>query len=341
MTVTHSPNQPTNVRRKRTLRRKILIACAGLLTLVIVVAGVLWILKPWVPDMVLVEPGPTGQRVNERGVYANYFPAKGTSRGPAVLVLGGSDGGIQTPIKRSALDLQAAGFHVLTPSYFGAPGQPKQLELIPLETFDRALVWLRSRPEVDPNRIGVAGQSKGSEAALLIGVRHPELKAVIASAPTSAVWPGVAWDSFDAESSWTSSGRPLPVVPYGGVPLFGDIGRVYREGIKNLGDHPDAAIAVERIRAPVLLVCGEEDDLWPACPMARQLNERSEEKGGPSVQVLGYRGAGHSVFGPAVPRTHELYQRLARWGGTPEGTNRARADAWPKVIEFLKSQLIV
>jgi acetyl esterase/lipase len=184
------------------LSRKLLIAAGGVVGLLVIGGAVVWILKPWVPDITLADPGPTGERVVERGIFANYFPATGSRSAPGVMLLGGSEGGIGENTTDAARVLQRAGFNVLTPSYFGAPGQPEQLELIPLETFDRALDWLLARPEVDDDRLAVAGQSKGAEAALLVGVRHPELSAVIATAPTSAVWPEIGRASW-RERVWT------------------------------------------------------------------------------------------------------------------------------------------
>ena len=77
------------------------------------------------------------------------------------------------------------------PAYFRGPGQNPDLELIPLELFSSALRWLSRQPEVDPSGLGILGGSKGAEAALLVAVRHPELKAVIAALPSSVVWPGI------------------------------------------------------------------------------------------------------------------------------------------------------
>jgi hypothetical protein len=73
--------------------------------------------------------------------------------------------------------------------------------------------------------------------------------------------------------------------------------------------------------------------------MARQLKARSAKEDGPTVRILAYPGAGHGVFGPPVPHGDERYARLGRWGGTPEEMNRVRADAWPKVIAFLRTAL--
>jgi dienelactone hydrolase len=320
-----------------TWKRRLALGGVGLFALIVVGSGVLWFLKPWVPDIPFTDPGPTGKRIVKSGLFANYFPSKAAGRGPAVMMLGGSGGGIGDA--RAAIDMQSKGFSVLMPSYFGAPGQRGNLERIRLETFDRALVWLRSQPQVDPHRMAVIGHSKGAEAALLVGVRHPELGAVVAVAPSSYVWPGISWNSLWADSSWTSNGRPLPALPYGPLhfkTLLGDIGRLYSEGLEKRARHPDAAIPVERIEAHVLLVCGEADALWPSCPMARQLKARAG-KAGDTVRVLAYAGAGHRVFGPPVRLEEGFHARFA--GGTPAADTAARTDGWPKVIDFLRRHL--
>ena len=88
-----------------------------------------------------------------------------------------------------------------------------------------------------------------------------------------------------------------------------------------------------RSRAAVLLVCGQSDSLWPACPMAAMLKARD-----PRVTVFAYPDAGHSVFGPPLDDPTKLGP-LAALGGTGTGNNAARTDGWPKVIAFLKGAL--
>ncbi len=295
--------------------------------------GVLWWLKPWIPDLVLAAPGETGKRIDEAGVFANYFPAQ-APRGPGVLLLGGSEGGIGNDVTRRAIDLQSKGFSVLSPSYFRAPGQPSSLERIALETFDRALTWLGQQPEVDPMRMAVVGHSKGAEAALLVGLRHAELQAVVAGAPSSVVWDGIDWSNpINPDSSWTSGGKPLSSLPYGLFRPWRRVGRVYEDGLKKLHRHRDAEIPIERAAAPVLLVCGEADTLWPACPMARRLRSRAA-----NVTVLAYERAGHSAFGPRLRDGHpDLSDRWS--GGTAAANNQARAQSWPLVIDFLRQHL--
>jgi uncharacterized protein len=102
-----------------------------------------------------------------------------------VLLLGGSEGGLPSPLVADMLAGQ--GYDVLGVGYFGLPGLPSTLSGIPLEYFARALRWLARQPGVDPAKIAVLGVSRGSEAAQLLGVHYPGLvHAVIASVPSDA-----------------------------------------------------------------------------------------------------------------------------------------------------------
>ena len=303
-----------------------------------VTVGILWIWKPWLPPVEIVDPGPTGRRIDEAGVFANYYPAQGEPKG-AILLLGGSLGGIPEYVDRPARALQEHGYTVLAPSYFRAPGQPRNLERIPLETFDRALAWLTSQPDVPARRLAVMGTSKGAEVAPLVALRHPEVRAVVVASPSSAVWPGVRWETinaFNADSSWTSDGEPLAYVPYASfhpAVLIGDVGRFYRDAVARVTDHPEAAIPIEDLQAPVLLICGEIDRLWPSCPMSHQLAERAEAAEGPPVTILAYERVGHALLEPPYP--HPDVGPKPRWGGSAADENEAKADSWPRVLGFL------
>ena len=114
---------------------------------------------------------------------------------------------------------------------------------------------------------------------------------------------------------------------------------MYADGLKELPSHPGAIIPVERISARVLLICGEADNLWPSCPMARQMEARANRYDHPAVTLLAYRDAGHAVSGiPREPSDPNLAS-LAKSGGSPEGNNRARQDNWPRMLAFLDEAL--
>ena len=280
-------------------------------------------------------PGDTGRRITEDGLLANYFPA--SQKGPALLTLTGSVGGLT--MNDVAIALQSEGFSVLHLSYFRGPGQNANAELIPLEYFATALTWLRRQPEVDPGRVGIVGVSKGAEAALVVAVRHPELKAVVAALPSSVVWPGIVTEqrAGTISSSWSEQGKPIPHLPHRpfDASKAGTMADNYAASLKAVSAHPEAVIPVERVAGSLFLVCAEQDRIWPSCPMARQIHERLRANGRDAT-LLAYPDAGHASFGLPVSADDP---RLTASGGTVEGNRTARSDSWMKAITFLKGAL--
>jgi dienelactone hydrolase len=268
------------------------------------------------------------EQLAEAGFRGEYFARSGTSRHEALMVFGGSEGGLSTTILASLL--AGRGYPTLALAYFGLPGLPDVLENIPLEYFVRALEWLRERPEVDPSHVLVLGISRGSEAALLLGANFPELvQGVIACVPSSVANPGLDPTVGLASAAWTLGGEPVPTVT---VAEYGDP--------KPAGD-PAAIIPVERIRGPVLLVAGQADRLWPSSAYARAIIARLDDAhDGFLHRDLDYPAAGHAV-GALVPNLPEsdtvVTSRygLLNLGGTRAADAAAKADAWPKLLAFL------
>jgi Acyl-CoA thioester hydrolase/BAAT N-terminal region/BAAT / Acyl-CoA thioester hydrolase C terminal len=149
-------------------------------------------------------------RPTRGGIYGNlYLPEHTAGRRPAVLVFGGSGGGLTTGM--AAALLAAHGYPSLALAYFKAPGLPQTLHNIPLEYFTSALGVLRAQPGVDPDHVLVSGESRGGEAALLLGAHFPRLvNGVVAGVPSSVVNPG--WPDA-SQPAWTLRGRPLSATP--------------------------------------------------------------------------------------------------------------------------------
>ena len=278
--------------------------------------------------------------VTANGLVADAYTPRLKGRLPAIIVLGGSEGGMGAGAARDAQLIARQGYVILQVAYFDAPGLPKELGLIPLEYFKRAIDWLRAQPNVDPDRIGVEGTSIGGEAALVIAAHYPQIKAVVAAVPSSVVWPGISHVVQNPPSTWTLDGRPLPDLPYGWTGGFTTVYALYAEGLKGLDKHPDAVIPVERINGPVMLICGKADSLWPSCPMSEQVVDRLKAKGFKHpVELLAYDNAGHAVFGPPVPADSPHFANLGSLGGTPQGNEEAREDNWFRAMEFMDSAL--
>ena len=318
----------------------------GVLTIVVLLAVTivaLWFYSPFAPAVVMSDPLPTGRRITDDGLLANYFPGAGPGKHAGILLLGGSEGGLGAGVTHMAKDLQAHGYSVLQVSYFRGPGQSDRLELVPLELFDRAIVWLKSQAEVDGERLAVVGGSKGAEAALIVAARHPELRAAVAGMPSNVAWQGLDWNilkqiAMPPNGSWSLDGKPIPYVHY--VKAFKKtLVEFYTASLLRFPPDSDAVIHIELSHASVLLVCGKQDTLWPSCLMADRVKARATEKGGPAVTVLAYDNAGHGVFGIPADKSNPNYTQLHTLGGTDDGINAARADSWPKALAHLEGAL--
>jgi dienelactone hydrolase len=259
------------------------------------------------------------------GIYGNlYLPEHTTGRRPAVLVFSGSGGGLTTSM--AAALLAAHGYPSLALAYFKAPGLPQTLHDIPLEYFTRALKLLRAQPEVDPDHVLVAGESRGGEAALLLGAHFPELvNGVIAGVPSSVVNPGERPDT--SKPAWTLGGRPLPAVSPSEF------------GHPNPPGKARAVIPVERIGGPVLLTCGEQDLRWPSCGYVDAIITRLRaHRFAHPVTALRYPDAGHLIGGLTAWYASLTDDALTSDGGTVVGTQAAQTDAHDKLLAFLASQ---
>ncbi|MGH6889789.1 MAG: alpha/beta fold hydrolase [Rhizomicrobium sp.] len=287
------------------------------------------------------QPAPklTETSVTTKGLVADFYrPAGAKGQLPAIIILGGSEGGLGPAPARDGKVIARRGYAVLQLAYFDAPGLPKDLGLIPLEYFKTAIDWLRAQPGIDPARIGIVGTSIGGMVALMVASHYPEIKAVVAAVPSSVVWPGIVHTPGAPPSTFTLGGKPLPDLPFGGP--FTTVYNLYAKGLRALDQHKDAIIPVERINGPVMVICGKSDKLWPSCPMSDQVAARLKaEHFTHPVQLLEYPDAGHYCFGkPMVPGSPD-FAGLAEEGGSPGGNNAARQDSWKRAMAFLDSSL--
>jgi dienelactone hydrolase len=315
----------------------------GVLGLVVVIGsgGMGWMLTQAPKPAKMVAPGPNGKRIAAEGMLANYFPAGGEGPHPAILLLGGSEGGLAEGLRAQALLLQAEGFSTLHLAYHNAPGKSAKLVNIPLEEFYRALDWLKRQSGVDARRIAIVGYSKGAEAGLLVATRYPGIRATVLGMPSSVVWDGMSGENYllgSFSSSWSEKGEPIAHLAYKGRPGSDGLMPVFVNGLKELDRNPEAAIPVEKYKGPLMLICGEAEKLWPSCPMTDQIVERARLKGAPQPIVLRYKDAGHGVAG--APRSNTDQDKWpGKLGGTEEGNWAARADSWPKIVNFLRTEL--
>lgn len=251
----------------------------------------------------------------------------GERRDVGVLVLAGSSGRVD--VERARL-LARAGALAVALRWFGGAAQPPGICEVPLETFVAAVDWL---VEQGAGRIGIVGQSKGAEAALLAACRDARVTSVVGISPSSVTWanvgPGVDGRVHPYRSSWTWRGEPLPFVPYdeswdpGVEPVA--FRSLYETSLLAFpAARAAAAIPVERCEAELLLVAGGDDAMWPSDAFAAELAARRGKGGSAGTSrrrprsrtptgVSGRAGAG--AVNVDCARWKRRRRRAARAGG--------------------------
>ncbi|MEM6914832.1 MAG: acyl-CoA thioesterase/bile acid-CoA:amino acid N-acyltransferase family protein, partial [Pseudomonadota bacterium] len=214
-------------------------------------------------------PGVHVEEVDEAGLRGQLLTPPGDDPHPVVMIITGSGGGINL---RSASLLSSQGMTVFALAHFNYPGRPKELVNIPLEYFDSAIKWLVSK--TGASKIGLAGLSRGGEGALLIASVYPDhIGAVVSGVPSNVVWGGCCTSAAVKQPAWTLGGQPVTASPYpfeegkeGFEYLADSVGfrDFYMPGMVAGGDSVQSTIRVENIKAPVLLLSGAADLMWPS-----------------------------------------------------------------------------
>ncbi len=290
--------------------------------------------------------GATREDVRANGLNGILYRPEGTRRAPALIVLGGSEGGIEAASAVGA-GFTRHGYAVLALAYFREEGLPQTLENIPLEYFDSAVDWLKAQPGIDPGAIGVIGGSRGSEAALLLASRRSDVRAAAAFAPSGIVWQGLNFSNpMNMGPAWTVGGKALPFVTPDGMAYRP--GRPMKPMFENVLDQAtqraETIIQVEKTNGPVMLVSGKADALWPSFEMGERVVARLKEKNFKhQVQHLSYDAAGHMVFmgDPSSDNAASMARAPVSemLGGTGEANMAAWRDNWPKVVAFFDAAL--
>jgi uncharacterized protein len=117
------------------------------------------------------------------------FVPEGPGRHPAITMAHGYAGVRDHGLERFARAFAADGFVVLLHDHrgFGASdGEPRQ-DVDPwrqIADWRRAISYLETRPQVDPQRIGLWGTSYAGGHAIVLGATDRRLRAVVAQVPT-------------------------------------------------------------------------------------------------------------------------------------------------------------
>lgn len=306
----------------------------------------------------LLAPGVQAQPVAEGDVRGTLYVAGDGEPRPAVLIVPGFVDP-QVAAHPTAAMLASRGYACFVVDLTSESSIPGSIAIVPLELLANAVGWLRRQPSVS-DRVAGYGFEKGAEALLAAACRLPEMAmcGVVASAPSCVVWQATGHDRTAPISSWTANGEPLPFLPLKlgrGQKVLRTLKKREGGAIAQLPAHLEAfkdheafrraSLPVEKIDAPILLLAGNDDQVWPSGQMTELLyRARRTSRGHEGDQKLVYEKVGHIIRFPYLPVS------VNRWldpelgaglvlGGTPEASLHADASCWAKTLEFLGAHL--
>ncbi|MDQ3159934.1 MAG: hypothetical protein M3Q51_02805 [Pseudomonadota bacterium] len=217
------------------------------------------------------------------GVDVQLYARDGAPR-PLLVGFGGGEAGNAwtgdrwKPQRERFLD---QGYAMLAVGYFGTPNSPEQLDRISLDGIHDAILKAAKDPRVDGRCIGVIGGSRGGELALLLASHYPDIHAVVAIVPGSAVFPALTDAMTTPGFSLHDKSLPFVPVPWSATTnlLVHDLRGAFDKMVSNTAAMDAAAIPVERINGPVYFVSASEDEFWPSRDMSDAMMARLKQHG--------------------------------------------------------------
>ena len=199
---------------------------------------------------------------------------------PLIVGFGGSEGGnvlASDQLKQERDKFLEKGYAFLAVGYFGTSTTPASMDRISLNAIhDSIASIIRQHPGIDKNKIALYGGSRGGELVLNLASRYQDYDAVIAIAPSNVTLPTrfgwgatSSWSFFDEEVPYLASANTEP-----GGGFFNELSRM----LEDEQAVSRAAIPVERIHGPILLLSAKGDEVWPSTLMCNKMVERLKSK---------------------------------------------------------------
>lgn len=212
------------------------------------------------------------------GVNSMLYVGKGKSQ-PLIVGLGGSEGGnawASDHWKTTRDQFLKKGYAFLALGYFGAKGTPDTLDRISIDAVHEAIMEACKDPHIAKNKIAIVGGSRGGDLALLLASYYPDISCVVAIVPSHVVFPGHTMHF--STSCWTKDGKELPFVPVNeaSVPYLmkGDLRHTFEAMLRDTTAERIAAIAVEQVKGPLLLLSATQDEITPSTPSCEAIMKR-------------------------------------------------------------------
>ena len=235
---------------------------------------------------------------NHGQLQTQLFLGDGTNQS-LVVGFGGGEGGnawASGHWKKKRDEFLENGYAFLAIGYFGSKNTPSSLDRISLNAIHDTIAKVALHPKINREKIALIGGSKGGELVLNLASRFDDIGAVVAIVPSHVSFPALT--IMANTSSWSFNDKEIEFVraPYRTIlpALKGDLYGAHAMMLEDKENVGRAAIEVERINGPVLLMSAKGDEQWPSAYMSEEITKRLEEKKFKHhFQHLSYQG-GHA-----------------------------------------------
>ncbi len=211
-------------------------------------------------------------------------PEAGSGRAPAI-AYGHGNGADRRSWLRAAPEVHEAGLAQLLLDFSGrGESEGEVVTLGANESLDlrSALDWLERRPEVDPDRLALAGHSMGAVAAILAAAEDPRARALVLDSPFADL-ARLVDETIAARYHVPPALLRGPVLALAG----------WRAGYDPYRLRPVEAIP--RVRVPILLFHGDRDE-----EVGIHHGEALRDAAGGPVTWVVLEGLGHNSRRPAA-----------------------------------------
>ncbi|XP_036962234.1 peroxisomal succinyl-coenzyme A thioesterase-like isoform X1 [Acanthopagrus latus] len=307
-------------------------------------------------------PGVRRIPITEDGLTATLFLPPGPGPFPGLLDLWGGGGQL---VEYRACLLASHGIASLALDYLTPKITMETGKMVELQYFEKAYKVLEQHPQVNGSRIGMLGLSLGTTITLKMAVYSQVMKLRCAVCISGCHMQPVD-GSLEEILKYFNQNADRTRISEENELIWRDVA---------LPVPSDLAFKVDmgRLKCPLLVVVGEDDQNWPASESAMDMEEMMEQAGNSHLlTVLSYPNAGHLIEPPYTPHARaSLFRSIATreksrfnlrltksglqtcvlmavsvffavivlWGGETVAHSRAQEDAWRKLLVFLKENL--
>ncbi|XP_046878753.1 acyl-CoA thioesterase 18 isoform X1 [Hypomesus transpacificus] len=280
-------------------------------------------------------PGVRRIDLDENSVKGTLFLPPGPGPFPGVLDMWGGGGGL---VEYRAALLASHGFVTLALQYLSAEGAgTTKLEQ---SYFEGAYRIVQEHPLVLKDRVALLGLSFGTSVALNMAVYSKVIRPrCCVCISGSHILPINKPTHFVLKEIQKNINKTR----------LDEEGRViWKDIILPIPSDPDMKVDVGKIKCPLLLVVGEDDQNWPTCESAEDISMMMHKAGNEHLlTLLSYPGAGHLIEPPYTPHfrasnfivQHSKEKVIMLWGGQPKPHADAQEDSWEKILAFLQQHL--